>query len=109
MLVNGTDEASLRLPDGKTKKAAAIQVLSRRGEVGATLGCLPSLEKWAAWLPDKFFSQGLKAVEDMAGIAVGRVNARLESAAKEGYGGDYKDKKGIWNDGAVVATVRRQG
>jgi benzoate 4-monooxygenase len=36
------------------------------------------LKPYAKYLPDPFFSQGVQAVQDLAGIAVARVNARLE-------------------------------
>jgi benzoate 4-monooxygenase len=45
----------------------------------STLGCLPGLKQFAKWLPDPFFYQGLEAVENLAGMAVARVKARLES------------------------------
>ncbi len=43
-----------------------------------TLGCFPTLKPYAKYLPDPFFSKGVKAVENLAGIAIARVNARLE-------------------------------
>jgi benzoate 4-monooxygenase len=43
-----------------------------------TLGCLPQLKPYAKYLPDPFFSKGVRAVENLAGIAVASVNARLE-------------------------------
>lgn len=45
-----------------------------------TLGCLPSLAPYAKYLPDSFFSKGLEAVEELAGIAVARVKERLANA-----------------------------
>ena len=84
MLRKGADMAEVKLtPEAPTTYAAAIQVLNRRGEVSSTLGCLPSLKPYAAYLPDPFFSQGLRAVKNLAGIAVARVNARLQ-AQEEG-------------------------
>lgn len=44
-----------------------------------TLGCLPALKPYAKYLPDPFFSKGIEAVENLAGIAVARVNQRLNS------------------------------
>ena len=84
MLERGKDFAEVQTPDGKITTAPAIQVLNRRGEVSATLGCLPALKKWAKWLPDRFFRDGVKAVENLAGIAVARVNARLDAEEKGG-------------------------
>jgi benzoate 4-monooxygenase len=79
MLTAGADIAEVRSsPDSPPIFAPAIEILNRRGEVSATLGCLPELKPWASWLPDPFFSQGLQAVQDLAGIAVARVKARLD-------------------------------
>jgi len=79
MLEKGRDMAEMRkTPDSPITYAPAIQVLNRRGEVSATLGCLPQLKPYAKWLPDPFFSKGIEAVENLAGIAVARVSQRLE-------------------------------
>jgi len=43
------------------------------------LGCLPELKPYAKRLPDPFFSKGLQAVENLAGIAVACVKERLEN------------------------------
>ena len=83
MLARGADIAEMRkTPDSPITHAPAIQVLNRRGEVSATLGCYPALKPYAKYLPDPFFRNGLKAVEDLAGIAVARVNERLEASAE---------------------------
>ncbi|KAI4239991.1 MAG: hypothetical protein L6R40_005423 [Gallowayella cf. fulva] len=83
MLARGKDLAQVQLaPDSPPTYAPAIEVLNRRGEVSATLGCLPSLRPYAKYLPDPFFRNGLKAVENLAGIAVARVNQRLEAQEK---------------------------
>ena len=80
MIPRGKDIAEVKkTPTSPTKHAPAVQVLNRRGEVSATLGCYPALKPYAKYLPDRFFRDGLKAVEDLAGIAVARVNERLES------------------------------
>ena len=82
MLSKGADIAEVKMsPDSPTTYAPAIQVLNRRGEVSSTLGCLPSLKPYAAYIPDPFFYQGLAAVKNLAGIAVARVNDRLEKQA----------------------------
>ncbi|KAF2013100.1 cytochrome P450 [Aaosphaeria arxii CBS 175.79] len=79
MLKEGRDFAEVRAtPDSEPTFAPAIEVLNRRGEVSGTLGCLPQLKPYAKYLPDPFFSNGIKAVENLAGIAVARVNARLQ-------------------------------
>ncbi|KAI4147138.1 MAG: hypothetical protein L6R39_003213 [Caloplaca ligustica] len=83
MLVRGEDIAEVRLtPDAPPTYAPAIQVLNRRGEVSSTLGCYAALKPFAKYIPDPFFRDGLKAVENLAGIAVARVNQRLEVQKK---------------------------
>ncbi|KAI9771193.1 MAG: hypothetical protein M1835_006465 [Candelina submexicana] len=78
MLSKGKDVAEVRkTPDAAPTYAPAVQVLNRRGEVSATLGCLPSLKPYARYFPDPFFREGVAAVEDLAGIAIARVNERL--------------------------------
>lgn len=80
MLEKGKDIAEVqRTPNGKVTSAPAIEVLNRRGEVSATLGCYPQLKPFAKYLPDSFFSKGVEAVENLAGIAVARVEARLRN------------------------------
>jgi benzoate 4-monooxygenase len=78
MLEKGKDFAEVKQPSGKTTYAPAIEVLNRRGEVSGTIGCFPQIKPYAKYLPDPFFSQGMKAIQDLAGIAIARVNARLE-------------------------------
>ncbi|KAF4632646.1 hypothetical protein G7Y89_g5490 [Cudoniella acicularis] len=79
MLEKGKDITEIRLtPDGPITYAPAVQVLNRRGEVSGTLGCLPQLKPYAKYLPDPFFSQGVAAVQNLAGIAVARVSQRLD-------------------------------
>jgi len=80
MLENGKDMAEIRkTPDGPITFAPAVEVLNRRGEVSGTLGCYPQLKPYAKYLPDPFFSKGVEAVENLAGIAVARVSQRLEN------------------------------
>ncbi|KAI4095876.1 MAG: hypothetical protein LQ339_007114 [Xanthoria mediterranea] len=80
MLPRGRDLAEVRLtPNSPPTYAPAIEVLNRRGEVSATLGCLPGLKPYAKYLPDPFFRNGLAAVENLAGIAVARVNERIQA------------------------------
>ena len=79
MINAGADIAEVRAtPKSPPRYAPAVQVLNRRGEVSNTLGSLPSLKPYAAYIPDPFFSRGLKAVNDLAGIAIARVKARLD-------------------------------
>ncbi|MCJ1409004.1 hypothetical protein MMC19_003081 [Ptychographa xylographoides] len=90
MLTKGKDIAEVRkTPESPVTYAPAIEVLNRRGEVSSTLGCLPALKPYAKYLPDRFFRDGLKAVENLAGMAVQRVNERLRKA-EEGKGGDER-------------------
>ena len=80
MLRAGADVAEMRAePDSPPVFAPAIEILNRRGEVSATLGCLPGLKAYCRWIPDPFFSKGLDAISNLAGIAVARVRHRLES------------------------------
>ena len=67
-------------------------MLSRRAEVSATLGCLPALKPYTNWLPKPFFRDGLRAVKNVAGIAVARVNARLK---------DEEEDKGLERKGLL--------
>ncbi|CAI4216055.1 unnamed protein product [Parascedosporium putredinis] len=79
MLATGADLAEVKTrPDAPPIYAPAVEIMNRRGEVSATLGCLPGLKPYAKYLPDPFFSQGLQAVENLAGIAIARVSERLE-------------------------------
>lgn len=84
MLSKGKDIAEVqKTPNGPVTYAPAIEVLNRRGEVSGTIGCLPALKPWAKYLPDAFFRDGVRAVENLAGIAVARVNARLDAPEDE--------------------------
>ncbi|KAH7141470.1 cytochrome P450 [Dactylonectria estremocensis] len=80
MLAAGADIAEVKAsPTSPAIYAPACEIMNRRGEVSATLGCLPWMKPYAKWLPDPFFSQGLQAVENLAGIAIARVSERLEN------------------------------
>ena len=84
MLSKGKDIAEVqKCPNGPVTYAPAVEVLNRRGEVSSTLGCLPSLKPYAKYLPDSFFRAGVRAVENLAGIATARVNARLDAPDEE--------------------------
>ncbi|KAI5468140.1 cytochrome P450 [Mariannaea sp. PMI_226] len=79
MLAAGADIAEVKAtPTSPAIYAPAVEIMNRRGEVSATLGCMPWMKPFAMWLPDPFFSQGLQAVEKLAGIAIARVSDRLE-------------------------------
>jgi benzoate 4-monooxygenase len=80
MLSTGVDLAEIReSPESPPIYASAIDILNRRGEVSATLGCFPQLKPYAHWLPDPFFTKGLNAVQNLAGIAIARVKSRIEN------------------------------
>ena len=80
MLARGADITEVRCtPESPPIYASAIEILNRRGEVSATLGCFPQLKPYAKWLPDPFFSNGLNAVQNLAGIAIARVKGRLDN------------------------------
>lgn len=80
MLSSGADMAEVRAsPDSPPIYAPAIEILNRRGEVSSTLGTLPEIKPFARYFPDPFFTKGLQAVENLAGIAIARVKARLEN------------------------------
>ena len=79
MLEHERDVAEIRkTPSSPPTFAPAIEVLNRRGEVSGTLGCMPWLKPYAKHFPDSFFSKGVEAVENLAGIAIARVSQRLE-------------------------------
>jgi benzoate 4-monooxygenase len=83
MLENGRDIAEIRAtPNSPPEYAPAIEILNRRGEVSGTLGIMPFLKPYAKNFPDRFFTQGLTAVENLAGMAVARVKERLDNADK---------------------------
>lgn len=92
MLEAGADVAEVReSPDSPPIYAPAIEIINRRGEVSATLGCLPGLKPYAKWLPDPFFFQGLAAVNNLAGIAIARVRGRLDAPSGDMKNSDRKD------------------
>lgn len=85
MLEKGKDITEIQKAPGEPiSYAPAVEVLNRRGEVSGTLGCLPQLKPYAKYLPDPFFTQGVAAVENLAGIAVARVSARLDGKQEDG-------------------------
>ncbi|KAK5091856.1 hypothetical protein LTR70_001167 [Exophiala xenobiotica] len=80
MLEREKDFAEIRESiDAPPRTAPAIEVLNRRGEVSGTLGCLPQLKPYAKYMPDPFFSKGIEAVQNLAGIAIARVKQRLDN------------------------------
>ncbi|BDD62610.1 hypothetical protein MPDQ_007305 [Monascus purpureus] len=86
MLASGRDMAEIRMSgDSKSPPSyvQAVEVLNRRGEVSAALGCLPVLKPFAKYLPDRFFRDGIQAVEHLAGIAIARVSERVKPEVME--------------------------
>lgn len=84
MLRSGADVAELRLsPESPPRHAHAVEILNRRGEVSATLGCLPCLMPYARLLPDAFFTRGLGAVQEVTGITIARVKNRLDNPSSD--------------------------
>lgn len=66
MIEKGADVAEIREnPSAPPKYAPAVEVLNRRGEVSATIGCMPWVKPFAAYLPDPFFSKGMQAIKDL--------------------------------------------
>ena len=84
MLSKGKDIAEVqKTPNSPVTYAPAIEVLNRRGEVSGTIGCLPMIKPYARYLPDSFFRDGIRAIENLAGIATARVNARLDAPPED--------------------------
>lgn len=84
MLAAGADRVETRVsPESPPGYVSAVSTINRRGQVAATLGCYPALIPYARWMPDPFFSRGLDAIGKLAGVAVARVRARLESPPDE--------------------------
>ncbi|KAJ5662129.1 uncharacterized protein N7477_009745 [Penicillium maclennaniae] len=83
MVDKGKDEAESQLvPGGPIRKAPAVDVLNRRGEISSTLGLLPTLRPIARYLPDPFFSKGVAAVANLTGITIAAVATRLDATER---------------------------
>ncbi|KAH8660609.1 cytochrome p450 benzoate 4-monooxygenase [Xylariales sp. PMI_506] len=80
MVLRGRDECESTLPGQPTTYVPGAETLNRRGEVSSTLGLLPALRPFASFLPDPFFTQGLKSVKNLHGIADVAVTKRLAAA-----------------------------
>jgi benzoate 4-monooxygenase len=78
MVEKGRDECVSQQSDGSVKLIRGAETLNRRGEVSATLGWVPALRPIAKYLPDPFFSKGLRSVRDIHGIAAMAVSKRLD-------------------------------
>ena len=83
--VSSTGSASA----GKVEHLPAIEILNRRGEYSATMGCIPPmLRPLVKKLP--WFTKGLESVRKLAGIAIAAVGTRME-LEESGMGGDQQD------------------
>lgn len=95
MVDKGRDECEAQLkPHGPIVLAPGAETLNRRGEVSSTLGLLLPLKPYAKYLPDPFFSKGLKSVRNLHGIAQVAVTKRLDAASN----GDLSEKKSQRHD-----------
>lgn len=78
MLPRGQDVAEMKKsPDAPPSYVPAVRVRNRRGELSATLACIPAILPFAKYLPFRVFREGLEAMDSMAGIAIARVAERL--------------------------------
>ncbi|KAI6251387.1 hypothetical protein HI914_00178 [Erysiphe necator] len=85
LLITGKDIVETRnTPNDPPTYQPVVEVLNRRGDVSATLGCFPQLLPYAKYLPDAFFRNGLTAVNHLNGIAVARVAQRCNGQANTG-------------------------
>jgi benzoate 4-monooxygenase len=85
MLEKGYDEATVEFEDALGNKSvttcSAIQIINERGEYSSTLGLAPVWTRpYLAKLP--WFSGRLKSVKKLTGIALARVNDRLENGSE---------------------------
>ncbi len=86
MLESGEDRARVEYEDPSTGKVkvehcSAIQIINERGEYSATMGCAPEwMRSTLVKLP--WFSQRLKSVKKLSGIALARVNDRLVNGSE---------------------------
>lgn len=85
MLEKGYDEAKVEFEDASGNKTSttcsAIQIINERGEYSATLGLAPVwIRLYLAKLP--WFSKRLASVKKLSGIALARVNDRLENGSE---------------------------
>ncbi|RKF78802.1 Benzoate 4-monooxygenase [Golovinomyces cichoracearum] len=78
MLETGKDIAEVRItPNNPITYVPAVEILNKRSDVSATLGCLPALLPFAKYFPDPFYNRGLDAVEKLTGMAIARVAHRF--------------------------------
>lgn len=83
---DAADIVAITTESGEVIHAAAVRILNERGEFSATQGSLPPwIRPYTKYL-DPWFARGQASVNNLAGIARNKVNARLEAGA-----GDRKD------------------
>lgn len=85
MLENGVDEARVEYEDAdgnkKVDHCSAVQIINERGEYSATMGLAPMwIRPYLLKLP--WFSNRLKSVKKLTGIALARVNDRLTNGSE---------------------------
>jgi benzoate 4-monooxygenase len=83
MLAKGKDLAEVRkTPDSPLTYVRIAEVLSRRSEVMATIGCYPVIRPYTKYIPDRFFDEGMEAVKKLFRIAAAQVDERLRPDVK---------------------------
>lgn len=82
MVEKGRDECESQEPGGSVILTPGAETLNQRGEISSTLGWLPSLRPFAKYLPDPFFTKGMRSVKNLHGIASMAVLKRLDATGK---------------------------
>lgn len=85
MIEQGKSDADVDFirPDGSVQRTScdAVKIINERGEYSATMGVVPPyLRSFAGMLP--WFSDRLKSVQKLSGIALARVNDRLKNGSE---------------------------
>lgn len=85
MLENGVDQAKVEYEDANGNKqvdyCSAVQIINERGEFSGTMGLAPVwMRPYLIKLP--WFSSRLKSVKKLTGIALARVNDRLQNGSE---------------------------
>ncbi|KAE8213520.1 hypothetical protein CF327_g2993 [Tilletia walkeri] len=84
MLESGQDRVPIVYEDKngnqQTEYGSAIKIINERGEVSATMGVAPAwMRPWLLKLP--WFASRMRSVKALTGIALGRVNDRLQNGS----------------------------
>ncbi|SPO20574.1 probable Benzoate 4-monooxygenase cytochrome P450 [Ustilago trichophora] len=85
MLENGVDEAKVEYEDANGNKkvdyCSAVKIINERGEFSGTMGLAPEwMRPYLIKLP--WFSRRLTSVKKLTGIALARVNDRLQNGSE---------------------------